>query len=156
MTKIKLPSELLQKETFKSLPAKEKEEYIRNILKKILELNPDGITISQIKEAAGLTYSTIWHHLEIINSTSEGNKISRGNLDVYYPNTNVNHLNEYDKGKVKYSISTNQNSEGTFVCIQEKRENRTGNYIVCKGISIPVELIDKLVTEFDKIKKKPI
>ena len=156
MAKINVPSELLQKEAFKSLPAKGKEEYVRNILKKILELNPEGITISQIKEATGLTYSTIWHHLEMLNSTAQGNKISRGNLDVYFPNLSVNHLNDYDNGKVKYSISTNQNSEGTFVCIHEKRENRAGNYTVCKGISIPVELIDKLVNEFGKIKKKLI
>ena len=156
MAKINIPQESLQKETFKSLPAKEKEEYVRNILKKILELNPEGITISQIKEATGLTYSTIWHHLEILNSTAQGNKISRGNLDVYYPNTNVSHLNDYDNSKVKYSVSTMQNNEGTFVCIHEKRENRAGNYTVCKGISIPVELIDKLVNELGKIKKKSI
>lgn len=156
MAKINIPQESLQKEAFKSLPAKEKEEYVRNILKKILELNPEGITISQIKEATGLTYSTIWHHLEILNSTAQGNKISRGNLDVYYPNTNVNHLNDYDNGKVKYSVSTMQNNEGTFVGIHEKRENRAGNYTVCKGISIPVELIDKLANELGKIKKKLI
>ena len=156
MAKINIPSETLQKEAFKSLPAKGKEEYIRNLLKKILEINPDGVTISQIKEATGLTYSTIWHHLEVLNSTAQGNKISRGNLDVYYPNLKITHLNDYEKGKVQYSTSTIENSEGSFVCIHEKRENRAGNYTVCKGITVPVELIDKLVNELGKIKKKSI
>ena len=156
MTKINLPSEILQKDAFKTLPAKEKEEYVRNLLKKILEINPEGVTISQIKEATGLTYSTIWHHLEVLNSTAQGNKISHGNLDVYYPNLKITHLNDYDKGKVKYAISTIENSEGSFVCVHEKRENRAGNYVVCKGITVPVELIDKLVNELTKIKKKLI
>ncbi|MBI2134816.1 hypothetical protein HYU09_02420 [Candidatus Woesearchaeota archaeon] len=84
MAKINIPSDKLEKEAFKTLPAKEKEEYVSNLLKKILELNPEGITISQIKEATGLTYSTIWHHLEILSCTAQGHKISRGNLDVYY------------------------------------------------------------------------
>ena len=152
MVKINLPKELLEKESFKTLPAKEKEEYVSNLLKKILDLNPDGITISQIKEAAGLTYSTIWHHLEILNCTAQGHKISRGNLDVYYPSGKVTHLNEYSKGNVKYAVSTVSSSEGNFIYVHEKRENRLGNHTVCKGISIPVELIDDFIADLNKIK----
>ena len=95
MTKINLPKEVLGKEAFKTLPAKGKEEYLSNLLKKILDLNPEGVTISQIKESAGLTYSTIWHHLEILSCTAQGKKISHGNLDVYYPIGNMSHLNDY-------------------------------------------------------------
>jgi len=150
---INLPKELLQKEAFKTLPAKEKEEYLSNLLKKILELNPEGITISQIKEATGLTYSTIWHHLEVLSSTAQAHKESRGNVDVYYPSGNSNHLNEYSKGKVRYAISTVENDKGKFVCIHEKRENRLGNHTICKGIDIPIELIDSFIEELSKIKK---
>ena len=154
MAKINLPPEILQKETFKTLPAKEKEEYISNVLKKILELNPDGITISQIREATGLTYSTVWHHLEILSCTAQCHKVSRGNLDVFFPTGKVSHLNDYTKGKASYSLSTVENREGKFICIHEKRENRTGNSTVSKGINIPFELIDKLTADIGKIKKK--
>ena len=153
MAQINLPKDMLQKEAFKTLPAKEKEEYVSNLLKKILELNPDGITISQIKEATGLTYSTIWHHLEVLSCTAQAHKVSRGNVDIYHPSGNSNHLNEYYKGKVRYAISTVENDKGKFVCIHEKRENRLGNHTVCKGIDIPIELIDKLIEQFNKIKK---
>ena len=153
MAKINLPKEMLAKEAFKTLPAKEKEEYVRNLLKKVLELNPEGITISQIKEDSGLTYSTVWHHLEILSCTAQGHKISRGNLDVYYPAGKTSHLNEYSKGKAKYEISTVESREGKFVCIHEKRQNRLGNHTVCKGINIPVELIDNVITELNKVKK---
>ena len=152
MAKINLPNDVLEKEACKTLPAKEKEEYVSNLLNKILELNPEGITISQIKEATGLTYSTIWHHLEILSCTAQGHKISRGNLDVYYPVGKVSHLNDYNKGKVTYSISAVKNSEGDFVCVHEKRQNRLGNHTITTGVSIPVELIDNFIAEFNKLK----
>ena len=153
MAKINLPKEVLEKETFKSLPAKDKEEYMKNLLKKVLELNPDGVTISQIKEATGFTYSTIWHHLEVINCTAQGHKISRGNLDVYYPIGNVTLLDEYAKGKAIYSVSIAESNEGNLVCIYEKRENRLGNQTICKGVHIPLELIEDIVKTLNKVKK---
>ncbi|MBI2541331.1 winged helix-turn-helix transcriptional regulator [Candidatus Woesearchaeota archaeon] len=153
MAKITLPNELLQKEAFKTLPAKEKEEYVSNLLKKILELNQEGITISQIKEATGLTYSTLWHHLEVLGCTAQCHKVSYGNLDMYFPIGKFTHLNDYGKSKSTYSISTAENKDGSFVCIHEKRENRAGNQAVCKGISIPVELIGDLIKTLDQIKK---
>ncbi len=154
MAKINLPEELLEKDSFKTLPAKEKEEYVSNVLIKILELNPNGVTISQIRDSTGLTYSTIWHHLEVLKCTAQCNKISRGNLDVYYPVGKVSHLNEYSRGKARYTLGTVENKEGKFVCIHEKRENRLGNYTILRGIAIPVELIDNLIKDFDKVKKK--
>ena len=153
MAKINLPKEMLEKDAFKSFPAKEKEEYIRNLLRKILELNSDGLTISQIRESTGLTYSTIWHHLEILNSTAQARKISRGNLDIYFPSGSSSHLNDYDIGKAQYSVGIVENNEGKFVSLHEKRQNRLGSHTVCKGVNIPLELIDDLVKELSKAKK---
>ncbi len=156
MAKVNLPDEVLEKEAFKTFPAKEKEEYISNLLKKILNLNDDGVTISQIREATGMTYSTIWHHLEILSCTAQAHKISRGNLDIYYHNGTMSHLNEYEHGKAKYFISTAKNREGNFVCIHEKRQNRMGNHTITEGISIPVELIDNFIAELNKVKNSNI
>lgn len=153
MAKINIPNDLLQKEAFKTLPAKEKEEYVSNLLNKILELNPEGITISQIKEATGITYSTLWHHLEVLDCTAQCHKVSKSNLDIYFPIGKATHLNDYGKSKARYSISTVENKDGSFVLIHEKRENKTGNHAICKGISIPFEIIDDLVKALDKIKK---
>ena len=154
MSNINLPKEVLGKEAFKTFPAKEKEEYLSNLLKKILELNLEGVTISQIREATGLTYSSIWHHLEILSCTAQGNKVSRGNTDVYYPVGSISHLNEHDGGKAKYAVSTLKNGEGNFVCIHEKRENRSGNHTVTRGISIPIEIVGGLIKDFSKVKDK--
>ncbi len=154
MVKINLPKELLQKEAFKTLPAKEKEEYLTNILIKILQLNPDGVTTSQIKEATGLTYSTLWHHLEILKSTTLSRKISRGKIDVYYPLGNLNHLSDYNKDNVVYTFTTVGNSDGNFVCIHEKRENSLGSYTIVRGIALPVELIDDIINTLNKAKEQ--
>ena len=150
---IKLPNETLQKEAFKSLPAKEKEEYLNNLLLKILQLNPEGVTLSQIKDATGLTYSTIWHHLEVMSCTAQSNKSSRGNVDIYYPSGDARHLNEYAQGSSTYAVSTVNNSKGTFVRIHEKRESRSGSNAICSGVSIPIELIDKVIDSLNKAKK---
>ena len=95
MAKINIPKEMLGKDSFKTLPAKEKEEYVNNLLRKVLELNPEGITISQIRDATGLVYSTIWHHLEILSCTAQGRKISHGNMDLYFPAGEIDNLKEY-------------------------------------------------------------
>ena len=153
MAKINLPKETLQKESFKSLPAKEKDEYLNNLLVKILQLNPDGITTSQIKEVTGITYSTIWHHLELLSCTAQSNKSSRGNVNVYYPCGNATHLNDYSSGNTTYSISAVKNTKGAFVCMHEKKENRTGSSTVCSGISIPIEIVEKVIDSLNKAKK---
>ncbi len=154
MAKIKLPQELLEKGALKSLPAKEKEEYFNNLFKKILDLNPEGVTVSQIKEAAGLTPSTIWHHLEILKCTAQASKISMGNVDVYRSSGNLTVLKEYlyTKGKSRYIVCTLKNDEGDFVCISEKRQNRLGSYTITRGIFIPVEIIDDFVKILSKAK----
>lgn len=152
MPKINLPKDMLQKDSFKSLAAKHKEEYFKNLLKKILELNPEGITISQIKDATGMNYSSIWHHLEVLCCTGQGHKISRGNLDIYFHQGKTTHLNDYDAGKARFTLSTLENNEGNFVCIHESRENRLGNRTICRGIIMPVELIDGFIKEISKIK----
>lgn len=154
MAKINLPKEVLQKESFKALPAKEKEEYLRNLLKKILEINPEGVTISQIKEATDFTYSTVWHHLEILSCTAQCHKLSRGNLDIYHPTGKSVHLNDYNKGNVLYTISTIEEARGKFVSVHEKRENKAGSQTVVSGIGIPVELIGNIVETLNKVKGK--
>ena len=154
MDTLTLPQDMLQKESFKTLPAKEKEEYVSNILLKLLQLNPDGVTISQIKEATGLTYSTLWHHLEMLSCTAQAHKVSKGNLDVYHSVGRISHLNDFDKGKAKYSIEIVESGQGKSVCIHEKRENRTGNLTVCSGVSIPLEYISDFIEMLSKVKEQ--
>ena len=151
MAKIDLPKDMLEIAALKSLPPKEKEEYINNLLKQILDINTGGVTISQIKEATGMPSSTIWHHLEILKSVALSRKISHGNSDIYYAYGKEQNLNDYEKGMARYSISTLENEEGKFVCIRDKRKNRLDSYIIVRGVAIPLELIDNFIQALTEI-----
>lgn len=150
---IKIPAETLQKESFKSLPAKGKEEYLNSLLIKIINLNPEGVTTSQIKEATGIASSTIWHHLEILSHTAQVDKVSRGNSDIYIPCGSESHLNDCSSGDDTYSVSIVKNSKGTFACIHQKIESGTGSLMVHRGIPIPIGIIDKIINSLNKAKK---
>ena len=152
MAEINLPKDMLVKEKLHSLPPKYKEEYLTNLIKKIVELNPAGITLSQISKATGSSSSTIWHHLEILKSTSQCRKISHGNIDVYYPIGTLEHVIDFEKDNVKYSISTVINEEGSFVCIYELRKSGESEKTL-RGISIPLSLIENLVSVLNNAKQ---
>ena len=153
MTEIKLPKEMLQKDAYKTLPAKEKEEYINNFLKQLLELNSEGVTTSQVKEVTGFPPSTIWHHLEILKSNGQSRKISHGNVDVYHSFGKPIAVADFDNDKARYSVLKVENNEGKFILIQEKRINRQDSYTNIRGVAIPIELVDSIVKSLSKAKE---
>jgi len=149
---IQVPKEYAGKEKLRSLPAKDKEEYITNLIKGILELNPNGVTISQIKNATGLTPSTVWHHLEMLKSSAQCRKISHGNIDIYHHIGKLNRVVEYASGTVKYVVSTVSNQEGDFACIHELRESR-GTHKTIRGVAIPYDLLGSIADALGKAQK---
>ena len=152
MSEINLPKDALAKENMHSLPPKYKEEYLTNLAIKLLELNPAGITLSQIRKATGVSPSTIWHHLEMLKSTSQCRKISHGNSDVYYPIGNLNHVEDLEKDTVKYRISTVSNEDGNFICIHESRKSGESEKTL-RGIAVPISLIGAFVSVLNKVEK---
>lgn len=154
---INLPTDLLQKEKYEVMPPSDKERYIYTALKKILELNPNGITITMIKKATGFTYSTVWHHLEKMVATREGYKLDYGNTIIYFPNGKmVHHLKSEDMqiGDRGYSFYVVVNNFGKFVYLQEKKENRLGLTEVCGGLLIPYENLDEFIESLVNMKEK--
>lgn len=156
MNKINLPKDILKKEELSKLPAQGKSEYITNLLKKLIELNPDGVTNAQIREATNYTDSTLWHHLEVLNFTEQCNKIQRGSVDVFYPNKRIGHFDEelrYSGNKAIYCFSITRNKFGKFAYIHKKTESRLGDYVISSGLSIPYDLIDNFISILHKIKE---
>ena len=156
MPKIDLPKDILKKEKLSSLPAKERDEYLRNALKKILELNPNGVTISNIVSSTAYTYSTIWHHLEMLNSTEECRKLQQGNTDVYLPIKKIADLNVdllHKETQSVYSFSIAEDRYGRYIHIHRKNENRLGNPEISSGICLPYSLLDKFVYVLTKVKE---
>ena len=138
MLKLNLPQNILAKEQYSALSSLQKGEYISNLLKQILELNPNGITISQVDKAVKLGHSTIWHHLENLADRAHCLKMERGDTAVYNFNKTVDNLEDCDiQGKYYfYDFDIVENIFGRFVRIQNKQENSSGNMVAHSGIII--------------------
>ena len=152
--KINLPPDILQKDKIASLPAKGKSEYMYNVLKKILEMNPEGITTSKVVESTGYTYSTVWHHLEMLSATEQCLKKQSGNSDAYFPNhAYLNEKLQSKSPKESFQISSIKNDAGKFIGIHRLREDRQGNMSIASGISIAVDNINEIMSALTKSKK---
>jgi biotin operon repressor len=154
-----LPKDLLETEQFKVMPALEKDSYLDKTLKKILDLNSNGITAPVIARALGVNASTIWRHLEKLTSTREGYKISYGKTTVYYPNGKmIHHFKKEDlilRDKA-YSFFYVVNNFGKFMYLQEKKQDRLGASEVVGGLLIPVNKIGEFVNAIIESSKEII
>lgn len=138
---LKLPSDMFDEEKFKAMPAKDKKDYLRVILKKILELNPNGITVSQINNAISYyNKPVIWNHLENMVSTREAYSLEFGKTIVYYPNGKMVHplfKEDIQISDKLYSIFLVRNDFGDFLYLQEKKLDKLGLSTACGGIILP-------------------
>ena len=154
MLKLNLPSNILDKEAYNALPTHEKEEYIHNFLKQILELNPNGVTAPQIDNATYIGRSTVWHHLEILAARSQCFKVERGDTAVYHSNKVLEDLRQLDmKGDFyMYCFNVVENIFGKFVRMQLKQDTKAGNPRTNCGIVISEKYFDEFLDRLQKIK----
>jgi len=145
---VRLPTDILPASKFEVLPSTEKERYIRQVLKAILDLNHNGVTAPQIHRAIGFSRPTVWRHLEQMTATHEAYKLDYGHTSVYYANGRMlRHLFKDDL-KVNdrtYSFILVANNFGEFIYLQEKRLTRLGNVEVSGGLLIPVPAFEKFI-----------
>lgn len=149
-----LPQNILSKEQYSALSTYQKGEYIGNLLKQILELNPNGVTISQVDKAIKLGHATIWHHLETLAHSAYCLKMERGDTAVYNFNKILATLDDCGiHGKFYfYDFDIIENIFGRFVRLQMKQENQSGNFITHSGIIIGANFYDKVVDSLIKIR----
>ncbi|MBI2541330.1 hypothetical protein HYV80_01295 [Candidatus Woesearchaeota archaeon] len=154
MLKLVLPQNLLTKEQYADLPPFQKGEYLSNLLKQILELNPQGVTISQVDKAVKLGHSTIWHHLENLADSAFCLKMERGDTAVYNFNKIVHALEDtHVQGKFYYyDFDLVENIFGKFVRMQIKQEDSSGNLVANGGVLVGTNSFDKVVGSFIKIR----
>ena len=121
---LKIPNTILSPEKIRTLPPKEKDFYIRNVILEILRLNTmKGITVSQLVETTGFNRMTLSKHLDVLVATGEAYKVQQGNTFIFFKNGKL--VDESDMGSIvfidkTYTFYKLENNEGTFVYIQEK------------------------------------
>lgn len=159
MPKINLPENILEKETYSSLPPLEKGEFIHNFLKEILRLNPTGMTVSQIEKNTYLSHSVIWQHLDTLASRGECLRIERGDADVYHFNNVIDTLKQFDipsdNSPLPFSYNFNliENTFGKFIRIQRQRGSRSAAHTTHSGVILPYHLVSQIANILIKIKE---
>ncbi len=133
---------MLDTNQFLKLPSHEREQYLRETLRKTIKMNPNGITISLISQNLPIGHRTVSKHLSIMEYTNEIYSDKIGNTSVFYPNTRLMHPaseKTFDLGNIEYQAYIIRNKTlGDSIFIQEKRKSEYTDDIG-SGIMIPID-----------------
>lgn len=150
METIKIP-EVLPRQQILRLPPEEREYYLREIIKKTIEANLYGISLSQLAKDLPFDSRSIEKHLAIMLHTNEIYSIKIGTTNLYFPNTRALHPIAEEKFEInnrEYKVYTLKNRLGEFVLIQEVR----GLKQVGGGILIPLSGFKQFVAKLRRVK----
>lgn len=151
--KLELPENILTQADLQSLRPKDRDEYIQKTLLQILELNLQGVTISELSEQAKISRNTFAKHMKTLVAIREAYATNRGNLSVFYKNGKVVHAKttEYTFPNDKfYKFFRLENEQGKFIYVQERQLDEYRAVKVNGGIMIN----DKDFLEFLKELRK--
>ncbi len=149
MATIQIPKVLPTKEVIAMRP-QDRERYIEGIILKILELNPRGVTISEIERKTSFYRDTVAKHLERLAATREAYRVARGNLAVYYKNGQVVHatdVKDTTSPNRNYTFYKLENEDGKFIYVQEKELDEFRAIRVKGGIMIDARYALQLIKE---------
>jgi hypothetical protein len=150
MEKTKIP-EVLPRAQILKLPPEEREYYLGEIIKKTIEANLYGISLSQLAKDLPFDSRSIEKHLAIMLHTNEIYSVKIGTTNLYFPNTRALHPIAEEKFEInnrEYKLYTLKNRLGEFVLIQEVR----GLKQVGGGILIPLSGFRQFVNKLSRAK----
>ena len=136
---LSLPVTMVKPEDVLSMSPKDRDKYMERVILQMLELNPQGATISEIEKATRFNRATITKHLNRLLAVREAFKIQRGILSIYYKNGKVVHAKNIEHkfaNDKRYSFFRLANEAGKSIYIQEKETNSLGTVRVKGGIII--------------------
>ena len=135
------PNNFLNSGELMSLKPNQRKNYVQNKIIEILELNENGVTVSEVVNATGFEKITVWRHLENLTATRDAYKKERSGLVIYYKNGRLGHPSHRETceiGRKIYVFDKLENNDGEFICIQEKEKDLFGKVIVNGGIMINI------------------
>ena len=122
--KIKVPQELIEQEELRSLRPKDRDQYVQKLILRILELNPKGVTISEIADQTNVNRNTVASHMKTLIAIREAYSINRGRLSIFYKNGKVVHARSTEHRLPNdrfYRFYRLENEQGKFIYIQERQ-----------------------------------
>jgi len=146
---IQVPKVLPVKEVVSMRP-QDREHYVEKIMLNILEMNPRGVTVSEIARKTSFYRDTVAKHLERLVATREAYGVARGNLTVYYKNGQVVHATDVKDATSPdrtYTFYKLENEDGKFIYIQEKELDEFRSVKVKGGIMIDARYALQFIKE---------
>lgn len=150
MSKIDTPT-TLSKEDYLQLPPNERGQYLRDVIKKTLEKNEHGVSVSDLEENLPFDKRAIQKHLEVLTHTNVAYTSQVGPTILYHPNDRAVHAGLKETFKLngkEYEISTVDNRLGEFILIQETKDGDIEG-----GIIIPKDEYDGFVKVLNEMQE---
>jgi len=146
--------EVLSKDEIQRLPTYEREFYIKETIRRTLQLNPQGVTIGDLVKGLGFESRTVDKYLSIMKHTNEIYLDNYGNTSVYFPNTRMMHAISEEtlsiSGDLLIKAFRLRNNLGDFVFIQSRQKDEYRED-VNSGLLIPVEKFPEFVEYLRKM-----
>ena len=143
--RIKVPQGLIAQKEFKSLRSlrpKDRDQYVEKLILRILELNPQGVTISEIADHTEINRNTVSSHMKTLAAIREAYAINRGKLSIFYKNGKVVHARSTEHKFPNdrfYKFYRLVNEQGKFIYIQERQLDEFRAIKVKGGIMVKDE-----------------
>ena len=157
MWDIKIPKNLFTLREYRKLSPQKRENYLHNTIKEIVELNENGISISDIREITKFfSRKAIEKHLERLIATNEIYTKRIGKTLVFYPNGKMVHgklqreLKLDDSNILKFQMV--DNPFGEFLFFHQVARTELGE-MVKGGLLIPKIKIKELKSFIENINK---
>lgn len=151
------PKDRLSPDEIKDIPITERGKYIEAYLSTLIHANKErGLTPTEIENLTGFPKNTLLKYLELLFSKGEIYRVKRGKAVIYYPNGRIFHpLRETDMvfDNKKYRISLVENPDGKQVYLQEKDIDENGFEDVVRGIMLPYEHLDAIISKLTEVKR---
>ena len=152
------PTSILSDTEYQKLSPQDKEIYIKEIIRKTLQLNPSGLTVSQLRAAFEYDRRIIEKHLAIMKYTNEIYTVKLGSNVLYIPNHKaMREATAVSKrfGQYEYQVFTLKNRLGDFAVIQQRNATKESQDIV-GGVQMPlgdfpefVDYLRKTITDME-------
>jgi queuine/archaeosine tRNA-ribosyltransferase len=146
--------QLLEKQQYLKLPTHEREQYMREIIRQTVKLNPNGVRISVLAKHLPIDVKTISKYLAIMEYTNEVYSEKDGTHINYFPNSRLMHPaseQAFDLGHVEFQVYHLRNSRlGDSIFIQERKKDEYKDDIG-SGIIIPVDKFKEFTQYLSKI-----
>lgn len=151
--KIQTPQDLITAEELRNLRPKDKDQCIQKLILQILELNSQGVTISELAEQTDIHRNTLASHMKTLVATREAYAINRGKISIYYRNGKVVHARSTEHKFPNdrfYRFYRLENEQGKFIYIQERQIDEFRAIKVKGGIMIDDRDFLKFMKELQK------